>query len=325
MPTTNSNTTNPGVNAAGAPLTSAGLGANGRRGRAVAANVAARGHRVLAVTRGGPRPGGPDGIEARAADALDPEALAAAVQGAAVVVNALNPVYTDWRAKAVPMARAVLRACEAVGAHHLFAGNVYALGEGMPPRIMPDTPDRPTSRKGAIRAEMEALFREAAAEGRVRTTVLRAGDFFGGAVPGSWFDLTVARKIDAGIVAYPGPRDAPHAWAYLPDLAHAFVDLAERHAEQPDWHVLGFAGHVVTGDEMHVALERVTGRALRRRGLPWPLVRVLGLVNPMMREVAEMRYLWRVPHEIDGADLAEAIGQVRRTDLDEALRASLAD
>lgn len=314
-------TTEPAANT----LTIAVLGANGRLGSAVVRAAAAREHRVLAVTRTGTTSRElAHTVEPRAANALDADALARAVEGAAVVVNALNPVYTDWHDKVVPIARSVLHACETSGAHHLFAGNVYALGEGMPARILPDTPDRPTSRKGAIRAEIEALFREAAESGRVPTTVLRAGDFFGGNVPGSWFDLVVAQKIAKGIATYPGPRDVPHAWAYLPDLSCTFVDLAERHAGLPAWSVFGFAGHTVTGDALHAALERVVGRPLKRRGMPWPMIRLMGLAAPTMREIAEMAYLWRVPHAIDGTALDAAIGASEQTDLDTALHENLA-
>jgi nucleoside-diphosphate-sugar epimerase len=307
-----------------APLTLAVLGANGRLGSAVAAEAARRGHRTLAVTRGGTCVLRDPGIEPRAADATDPQALAAAVEGAKVVVNALNPVYTDWPTQALPMARAALSACRTVGAHHLFAGNVYAFGAGMPPVLRPETPLRPTSRKGAIRAEMRALVAEAARAGEVRSTILFAGDFFGGPNPrGSWLDLVLASKLGKGRVVHPGPMDVPHAWAYLPDLAAAFVDLAERASDLPDHATFGFPGHAPTGAELHAALEAATGRTLRRARLPWPLIRAAGLVNPTMREVAEMAYLWRVPHRIDGAALEAAIGRIPRTDLVEALRTAL--
>ena len=303
-------------------LTIAVLGANGRLGSTVAREADARGHRVLSVTRRG---GGTVG-EPRAADAGDADALARAVTGAAVVVNALNPVYTDWAAAVLPMTRAVLSACGAVGAHHLYPGNVYGLGASMPPVIRPDTSDRPTTRKGRIRRDAEAAIREAAHAGRVRSTILRAGDFFGGANPGgSWLDLVVASKLGKGRVVHPGPADVPHAGAYLPDLAAAFVDLAEQRAALPRHAVFGFAGHAVTGDGMHAALERATGRDLSRSRFAWPLLRAAALVHPMSREVSEMRYLWAVPHRIDGTALEAVIGPGRPTPLLDALAAALRD
>jgi hypothetical protein len=37
----------------------------------------------------------------------------------------------------------------------------------------------------------------------------------------------IVKKLPQGRVTWPGALDAPHAWAYLPDLAQAFVRAAE--------------------------------------------------------------------------------------------------
>ena len=88
----------------------------------------------------------------------------------------------------------------------------------MPATLAADTPERPDTRKGRIRVAIEAEMRERAPRG-LRSAVLRAGDFFGGAGSGSWFDLVIAKSAAAGKLVYPGPLDVPHAWAFLPDLA----------------------------------------------------------------------------------------------------------
>jgi hypothetical protein len=43
----------------------------------------------------------------------------------------------------------------------------------------------------------------------------------------------------------------------------------------------------------------------------------------MGRELAEMEYLWRVPHRISGDQLRSVIGEVPQTPLDQAIAASL--
>jgi len=50
-------------------------------------------------------------------------------------------------------------------------------------------------------------------------------------------------------------------------------------------------------------LASLTGRRLRRRDLPWTLMRWLSPVMPMWRAVLEMRYLWQVPHALAGERL----------------------
>ena len=60
-----------------------------------------------------------------------------------------------------------------------------------------------------------------------------------------------------------------------------------------------------------------------RAGLPWWLFRLGGLVVPMLREVSEMSYLWRVPHALDGAALQRVAGALPGTPIDAALRDAL--
>ena len=304
------------------PLTIAVLGATGRLGRAVSLAAVAAGHEVVAVSRSGVAPKGARGI---AADARDAEALSEAIRGATVAVNALNPPYPAWVREMPGLTRSVLEACARTGARHLFAGNVYPFGAGMPEVLRPDTSQAPTARKGVLRRDAEALFADAARKGRVRTAILRAGDFYGGTVPGSWFDLAVAKDVARGAVTLPGPRDVPHAWAYLPDLAAAFVALSEREATLPDFASLGFAGHTLTGERMAALVERAAGRPLRRRSLPWGAIRLMGLVHPTSREVAEMRYLWEIPHRIDGTALEKAVGPLPATSPEEAVARALRD
>ena len=68
----------------------------------------------------------------------------------------------------------------------------------------------------------------------------------------------------------------------------------------------------MTGAEFLAAVERAAAslglapaRGWRHGGMPWPLIRVAGLVVPLWRELARMSYLWRVPHALDGTQARE--------------------
>jgi hypothetical protein len=152
------------------------------------------------------------------------DALAAAGARPSVVVHGINPLYTRWE-EALPAARAGMDLAERLGARFMLPGNVYNHGAAMPARIDETTPQRPTTAKGRIRAEMERELARRAAAGRLGATVITAGDFFG-AGDGSWLDQVVVKAIAKGRLDYPGDPDLVHAWAYLPDLARAFVAVA---------------------------------------------------------------------------------------------------
>ena len=140
---------------------------------------------------------------------------------------------------------------------------------------------------------------------------------------GNWFDSHIAANVAKGRVLYPGPLDRVHAWAYLPDMARAIVGLAEKRAEFAPFEAFGFPGYAVTGKVLIEAIEQACGRTLKLKSLPWPLIRVLGLAMPLMREVAEMSYLWRVPHAIDGAKFMACLPDFQATPFEVAIAAAL--
>jgi nucleoside-diphosphate-sugar epimerase len=304
------------------------LGANGRLGRCAARAFADAGWQVLAqacrpLADADPR------LRAVALPATDTAALAQAAAGATVVVNAMNPLYTDWDRDALPLNAAAIAVARALDATLMFPGNVYNFGARMPARLAEDTPQRPTTRKGELRCAMEAAIRAEAP----RSIVVRAGDFFGGPGTGSWFDQAIVKDLARGKIVYPGPRDRPHAWACLPDLAATFVRLAQVRAQLAAHETFHFPGHTATGEQLVQAIVAAARRAgllapgaqPRVAGMPWPLLRVAGLFNPMLRELARMSYLWFVPHELEGDKLVRAIGAVPVTPLDMALDRTLAE
>ncbi len=279
------------------------VGAGGRFGRAAAQAFLDAGWEVHAATRNGS--GAPPGVIGHACDATAGEALAAQARGRDLIVHAANAPYPDW-SRAVPaFTRATLAAARASGATVLVPGNVYVFGSRLPPLLGPGTPHRADTRKGRLLAEMEAAFREAAPE--VQTIVLRCGDFLETEKSGNWFDAVMATKLGRGRFVYPGRRDVAHAWAWLPDAARAGAALAERRADLPAFADIPFPGLAPTGDEMIAGLKRALGRGFRVARFPWPLVRLGAPFNPMYRELAEMRYLWDVPHRLDPAPLAAAL------------------
>ncbi len=302
------------------------LGAAGRIGQVIALAFANAGWQVRAQARKA-LPAALQGharVQPVSCDATDVAALTAAAQGASVLVNALNPVYTEWDRLALPLADAALAVARASGALMMLPGNVYNFGREMPALLTPSTPEIGSTPKARIRIEMERRLAAAASQG-VDSLVLRAGDFFGGPGQGTWLDMALLTKIGKGRFVYPGPDDVAHAWAYLPDLAQAFVRVAERRTQLRGHHRLHFAGHTLTGLAMRAALEQVTGQALRPVGLPWGLIRLAAPFVPMWRELLVMRYLWQRPHALDDAALRALIGSVPQTPLPQALRSALVE
>jgi nucleoside-diphosphate-sugar epimerase len=304
------------------------VGAAGRFGRCAISAFAAAGWHVIAQARSGAVPAGAR-ITATTTDVTDGATLAREAHGARAVVHAINPPLTQWRQDALPLLEGSITVARRTGATLMLPGNVYAFGEAMPAQLHIGTPVRPSTRKGAIRQAMEARLVAGAADG-LDSVVVRGGDFFGGSGRGNWFDEAIVKSIAHGKLVYPGPLDRAHAWAYLPDFAQAFVALASQPRGPATARRFHFAGHTVDGAQLLSALEAAAqqvgiepARGWRHAGLPWPLIRAVGVVVPAWRELAEMAYLWRVPHALDGRALHDAVGPLPHTPLVEALAASL--
>lgn len=297
------------------------LGAAGRVANEVGKAFLDAGYRVKAATRNS-RTVLP-GAEHITVDAFDVDQLSKALDSANFVFNGLNPIYTEWD-KVLPMARNVMTALRGKGVRHLFIGNVYPFGASMPDLLREDTPFHPTTEKGRIRQEMKALFRAEAEAHGTQTIIIRAGDFFG-AGSGTWFDQALVSKLDKGLFTAPGPMDLPHAWAYLPDLAQAFVAAARVAGQLPRLEAFHFPGHNATLAEMKSAIERVTGRSLKTSTMPWWALRLIGPFNPMMRELATMSYLWKTPHQLVSDRIEKVLGHLPNTPLNDAVAQTLAD
>jgi nucleoside-diphosphate-sugar epimerase len=299
------------------------LGANGRVAHAVAKAFLDHGHAVIAITRSGRCDGLTGKVEFRAADAASAAPLIAATEGADIIFNGLNPRYDEWDEKVMPMARNVMTAARTHGIPHLFIGNVYNYGHGMPVGAGPETPQRAETRKGQIRIDMERMFEQEASQHGVKTVILRAGDFFGTAGKGSWFDQALVKDIEKGIFAWPGRADIPHAFAYLPDLAEAFVALAERMDTLPTFASYNFEGHTLDGNAFRRHVEQAVGRSLRMGSAPWWMFRLVSPFYRMARELLEMRYLWNTPHSLDDSALRDVIGPPPATPAFSAIRDAL--
>lgn len=223
--------------------------------------------------------------------------MTGATMGSDVIVNALNPpLYHDW-ARLIPQITAqVLAAARASGATVIVPGNVYPYGD-QPGPWGPATPQRANSRKGAIRAQMEAAYRASG----LPVIVLRGGDFLD--ETGKTVMAMLLKDATKGKIGLMGAPAVPRAYAYLPDMARLAVLLAERRVELPRFADMPFAGLTFSMADLRAEMQRQTGRSFRFAGFPWWLMRLASPVWELARELREMRYLFDLPHRLDPAPL----------------------
>ncbi|HST99816.1 MAG TPA: NAD-dependent epimerase/dehydratase family protein, partial [Geodermatophilus sp.] len=289
--------------------------------------LAARGHRVRVLSRSGGT--STDAVEHRRVDATDADALAAAADGAAALYNAVNPAYHRWATDWPPVATALLTAAERTGAVLVTMSNLYVYGAPTGP-MSPVSPLAATDRKGRVRI---AMWREALAAheaGRVRMTEARAADFVGPQVPAEHSHLVrqlpaLRRGRRAWVV---GDPDVLRSWAYLPDVAATLATLGT------DERALGRAWHVPSAPprsqrqalaDLAAALSSPAhpARPVRVSRIPWSVLRGIGLVSPMMREIVDVRHQFDREYVIDASATTATFG-LAPTPWDEVVAATAA-
>lgn len=274
-------------------------------GRAVMEALVARGDRVRVAQRSQPKEL-PPGVGFTPCDVLDGEAVRRAMEGASQLVLAIGFPYDGklWRTAWPAAMRNVVAAAEATGTRVVFVDDMYMLG----PQDAPLTEDMPLTSQGvkpAVRAEVTRIWQAAAAAGRLKLAALRCPDFYGPGVGLSHIGDAGFGRLAQGKPAFLiAPPDMPHDFAYVPDIARAVLSLLDA----PD-DVYGQAWNMPcaptrTPREILALGAAALGVAPKVRALPLAVLPLLGLAVPMLREIAEMRFLFDRTYRVDARKFA---------------------
>jgi nucleoside-diphosphate-sugar epimerase len=276
-------------------------------GWTTAEHLVAAGHRVRVVTRSGT---GPDQVERRRADAADPVAITAEIEGAAAFYNCVNPAYHRWVQDWPPVHQALMRAATVTGAVYVLMDNLYAYGPTGGAVMRETDPLEASGPKGRTRAAMATELLAAHRAGTLRATIARASDFVGPRVIGAALGERVVPRVLAGkAVKVLGSADVPHSFTYMPDVARTLVALGtDERAWGSAWHV---PSAPAVGQRQYVeALAAAAGTTVRVGTIPWAALWTLGLVVPTMRELRETWYQFAEPFVMDSSAAESAFGIV---------------
>ena len=253
----------------------------------------------------------------------DAESVRAATRGASTIVYLVGVNYWQFELHPQLMAKTLAGAVAEGVEHLLLIGTVYPYGRPRTDRVREDHPREPHTFKGRMRKAQEDLLLEAQAAGRIKSAVLRLPDFYGPAVDKSFLHGAFVAATRGGAANLIGPLDTPHEFVFVPDVGPVVARLIETPAV---WgHVWHLAGAGVTSQQ--AMLDEIAGQAGRpvkaRVAGKW-MLRVLGLFNPLLREMVEMHYLLTEPVIMDDSALSALIGPIAKTPYPEGIRQTLA-
>ena len=253
----------------------------------------------------------------------DPASVRAAAHGIDTIVYLVGVNYWQFELHPQLMAKTLVGAVAEGVERVLLIGTVYPYGRARPDRGREDHPREPHTFKGKMRKAQEDLLLEADAAGRIKGAVLRLPDFYGPDVDKSFLHGAFVAATTGKAANLIGPLGKPHEFVFVPDVGPVVARLI---ATPAAWgHVWHLAGAGVTSQQAMVdEISRQAGRPVTVRAAGKWLLRVLGVFNPLMREMVEMHYLLTEPVILDDSAVQKLIGPIAKTPYPEGIQQTLA-
>ena len=302
------------------------VGAAGAMGQSVGQALVERGRpfRVIGRSAGSLDAsfGGMPGVERRIWNPEDAASVRSAVRGLDTLIYLVGVPYHQFQQHPVVM-RQTLEGAIAEGVQRMaLVGTVYPYGVPRTTPVTEDHPREPHTFKGRMRKEAEDLLLDADAAGKLRGTILRLPDFYGPHIDKSFLHGAFVAAVQGGTANMIGPIDSPHEFIYVPDVGPVLLDLADRpEAYGRSWHLAGPG--TITQREFVTRVFAAVGKQPKFRVAGKNTLRVMGLFDPLMRELVEMSYLHTSPVVMDDSAIQKLLGPAKVTSYDDGIRKTL--
>ncbi|NML33926.1 NAD-dependent epimerase/dehydratase family protein [Paraburkholderia antibiotica] len=251
----------------------------------------------------------------------DPASIRAAAAGLQTVVYLVGVPY-DQFAQHPPLMEKTLAGVTSAGVERLILiGTVYPYGRARGNPIREDHPREPHTFKGRMRLEQEKLVLAAHGQRGLDTLVLRLPDFYGLGIERSLLNGVFVGAASGKRAQVIGPIDVPHEFIFLPDVGPVVEKLTRTpQAYGRWWHLAGVG--TITQREVARQAYALAGREPKLMVAGKGMLRMLGLFNPLMRELVEMNYLMTEPVVLDDSALTALLGPIEKTSYQEGIRQS---
>jgi nucleoside-diphosphate-sugar epimerase len=252
----------------------------------------------------------PGAAEAVSADLAILDDTVRAVSGSriAFLVVGLKYDVKVWRQLWPRIMRNAIEAAKRAGARLVFFDNVYMYGKVDGP-MTEETPFRPCSKKGEIRAEIASMLLDEMKSGSLTALIARSADFYGPRARTGIPNVLVFDKFATGAKAMWLANDSvKHSLTFTPDAARSLVLLAESEtAWNQTWHV-PTAPDPPTGKQFIGLAANAFGTPPRYQVLSRPMVWIAGRFDSTVRELYEMLYQYEFDYVFDSTKFTTAFG-----------------
>ena len=249
----------------------------------------------------------------------DPGSVRAACRGIDIIVYLIGVPYNQFALHPVLMQKTLDGALAEGVQRIVLIGTVYPYGRARTPKVSEDHPREPHTFKGRMRKAQEDLLLKAHNEGRIQAAILRLPDFYGPHIDKSFLDSVFKAAAHGGAANMIGPIDLPHEFVFAPDVGPVVLALTAKPEAYGKWWNLAGPG-AITQREIANKVFALAGREPKLRVAGKTMLRVIGLFQPIMRELVEMHYLITEPLLMDDTALHRLLGPIHKTPYDEGIR-----
>lgn len=300
------------------PTKQAVLGATGNIGGLLVHELLGRGISVKALSRTVPEESERlDGVEYCTVDAENASDFIESTKDVEVVYATLAVPYSteSWQRSWPPIMRNMIDAAKQNKFKLVFLDNVYMYGRVDGP-MTEDSPIKPLSKKGEVRAEIAAMLTQAMDKGEITATIGRSADFYGPdtRISSKFFDGT----FNEGTAYWMGKTDVLRTLSYTPDNAKALAILGnDERANQQIWHMP--AATAITGAEFIALAANILGKDLKTETIPGSDPEARQAFEEDTPELAEMMYQYDHDYVFDSSKFQNAFG-VKPTSYEDGFR-----
>lgn len=292
-------------------------------GRAVAENLLKRGTHVVAFSRDELKTENYSkdltGIEHYFGNALNSADLEKAIKDVDTIYYCVNIPYPRWYSEARELLAVTIDICVKNNIKLVFPGNVYVYGK---PQFNPVTeghPHFPCSKKGQIRFEMEQMIKTASFKNGIDFTITRFPDFYGPYVINGFTEQLFINSIRGKKLMWPGDLNIPVDFIYIEDAAEAMVTSAQSSKGYKMY--FNVPGIETTAKNFLTEISKQGKNNSKVTSLNSELlIGILGLFDPMIKEVKEMIYLKQIKLLMSGELYKSNFGTLPATPYEDGIR-----
>lgn len=260
------------------------------------------------------------------ADLTNPGEVNRAIQGASVVYVTVGFEYklAVWKKNWPSFIESVIAACKQHQSKLVFFDNMYLYDPNYLGRMTEETPVKPCSKKGVIRAAIAQRILDEVNNGSLTALIARSADFYGPEKQQtSMLTETVIKPFSKKKKAnWMGADSYKHSFTYTPDAAKATALLGNTpDAYNQVWH-LPTAPGALNGKQWIELIGKEMKVVPKYQVLPKWAMKLLGVVMPQLRELPEMMYQYDRDYVFDSSKFQKRF-HVEPTSYDEGIRETI--